>query len=74
MAVKKAAAARKAPVTKRAAAKKTAKGDSYNCQVCGLVVTVDEVCGCAEVCDIICCGQPMKPKKRVTAAKAARKK
>jgi hypothetical protein len=31
--------------------------------VCGLAVTVDEVCGCVDVCDIICCGKPMKPKK-----------
>jgi len=73
MVVKKAAATKKAPATKRAAAKKTAKDDSYNCEVCGLVVTVDEVCGCAEVCDIICCGKPMKAKKPRAKAKAAKK-
>ena len=71
MSVKKAAATKKAPATKRAAAKKTAKGDSYNCEVCGLVVTVDEVCGCAKVCDIICCSKAMKVKK--PKAKAAKK-
>jgi hypothetical protein len=31
--------------------------------VCGLVVTVDEACGCIEACDIICCEQQMQPKK-----------
>jgi len=70
-ATKKAKVTKKAPATKRAAAKKTAKGDSYNCEVCGLVVTVDEACGCAEVCDIICCSKPMKVKK--PKAKAAKK-
>ena len=70
-ATKKATVMKKAPATKRAAAKKTAKGDSYNCEVCGLVVTVDEACGCAEVCDIICCSKPMKVKK--PKAKAAKK-
>jgi len=38
---------------------KTEKGSRYTCSVCGLVVTVDEVCGCVDVCDLICCGQPM---------------
>jgi len=70
-ATKKATVTKKAPATKRAAAKKTDKGDAYNCEVCGLVVTVDEVCGCAEVCDIICCSKPMKVKK--PKAKAAKK-
>ena len=40
------------------------KGDVYRCGVCGLAVTVDEVCGCVDTCDIICCEKPMKPKKR----------
>jgi hypothetical protein len=31
--------------------------------VCGLVVTVDETCGCVEACDIVCCDQQMQPKK-----------
>ena len=30
----------------------------------GVPVTVDEVCGCIDTCDIICCEKPMKPKKR----------
>lgn len=39
-------------------------GDVYQCGVCGLAVTVDEVCGCADYRDIICCEKAMKPKKR----------
>jgi hypothetical protein len=55
---------------KTAAKKKVTKGDSYICEVCGLAVTVDEECGCVDVCDIICCGQPMKERKiKVKAAK-----
>ncbi len=57
---KKVAPARKSALKKKAPARKTAKGDSYECEVCGLVVSVDEACGCVEYCDIICCGEPMK--------------
>ena len=53
-----------------AAKKKVAKGDSYACEVCGLAVTVDEGCGCIDVCDIVCCGKPMKERKiKVKSAK-----
>ena len=62
MALKK-AAAKKAPAKKAAAKGKTKAGDAYACQVCGLAVTVDEVCGCVEACDIICCSTPMKKKR-----------
>jgi hypothetical protein len=50
---------------KKAAKKtsKTKKGSRYVCGVCGIAVTVDNVCGCIDACDIICCGQEMKPKK-----------
>jgi hypothetical protein len=48
---------------KRATKKNVKKGDVYECSVCGLAVTVDEVCGCAEACDIICCEKQMKPKR-----------
>lgn len=41
------------------------KGDKYSCGVCGLVVKVDEVCGCVDVCDIICCDKPMKKKRKI---------
>ncbi|OPY76127.1 MAG: hypothetical protein A4E65_03260 [Syntrophorhabdus sp. PtaU1.Bin153] len=40
------------------------KGDAYQCGICGLVVTVDEACNCVDACDIICCGEEMKPGKR----------
>lgn len=40
------------------------KGDRYACSVCGVAVRVDEVCGCVDMCDIICCGKQMKPKKK----------
>jgi hypothetical protein len=64
------------PVKKATAAKKprartaTSKGDNYVCEVCGLSVIVDEVCGCEEVHEIVCCEQPMK--KRATRAKSAK--
>ena len=49
----------------RKVSKKPAKkGDAYQCGVCGLAVTVDEVCDCVEAHDIICCDKPMKPRKR----------
>ena len=48
---------------KKVSKKAVKKGDRYECGVCGLAVTVDEVCGCADVCDIICCGEPMKQRK-----------
>jgi len=38
------------------------KGKKYKCETCGLVVTVDKDCGCAE-CDLICCGAPLKEVK-----------
>jgi hypothetical protein len=51
------------PAPKKAAAKKIAKGASYSCEVCGLVVSVDTACGCIEACDIICCSEPMQEHK-----------
>ena len=43
--------------------KELKSGSHYQCGVCGLAVTVDEVCGCVDFCDIICCGEQMKPSK-----------
>jgi hypothetical protein len=49
---------------KRAAARgKRKTGAGYVCGVCGLSVTVDEACGCAEAHPIICCMKPMKKKR-----------
>ena len=44
------------------------------CDVCGLVCTVDDLCGCTE-CDVVCCGQPMKNigKKKVVKKAPAKK-
>lgn len=52
-------------ITKKTSTKKASmkKGSKYSCSVCGLVVSIDEVCGCVDVCDLICCNEPMKPKK-----------
>ncbi|MGQ9645132.1 MAG: hypothetical protein ACUVWO_01165 [Thermodesulfobacteriota bacterium] len=50
--------------SKTAAKKGVKKGDVYKCGVCGLAVTVDEACGCVDMCDIICCEKQMKPVKR----------
>jgi hypothetical protein len=49
--------------TKKVSKKGVKKGDAYKCTVCGLVVSVDEICGCVDTCDIICCEKPMKAKK-----------
>jgi hypothetical protein len=38
------------------------KGEKYKCDECGLVVLVEDVCGC-EDCDVVCCGVPMKQVK-----------
>ena len=47
----------------KASKKSVKKGEAYKCGVCGLVVTVPEVCGCVDTCDIICCEKEMKPKR-----------
>ena len=49
---------------KKIAKKSVKKGNKYACQACGLVVKVDRACGCAQVCDIICCGKKLKPVKK----------
>jgi hypothetical protein len=67
MAVKKAmvkAKAKKAPGKKAASRGKTKAGDALVCGVCGMSVTVDEICGCVESHDIICCERPMKKRSR----------
>jgi len=44
------------------------KGEKYECEECGLVVLVEDPCGC-EACELVCCEKPMKPVK-ATKAKA----
>jgi len=48
------------------------KGDKYKCDDCGLVVVVEDPCGCT-ACDLICCGSQMKAVKP-EAKKAVKKK
>jgi len=58
----------KKKTTKKTAPKKTTKNkkvkknDKLVCETCGLVVSVDTMCGCADVCDLLCCGKEMKLK------------
>ena len=59
----KKAVAKRAPAKKAVTKSQTKIGDSYVCEVCGLAVTVDDVCGCVETCDILCCDAPMKKKR-----------
>lgn len=48
------------------------KGDKYKCAECGLIVLVEDPCGCEPV-EIICCGAPMKPVKETAKAKTKEK-
>ncbi len=50
---------------------KAKKGEYLSCNECGLVVVVDEACGCATA-EVICCDTPMAPGK--AAANKAKKK
>jgi len=38
------------------------KGEKYQCEDCGLVVLVEDPCGC-ETCELVCCAKPMKQVK-----------
>jgi hypothetical protein len=51
---------------------KLKKGDLLTCEVCGLVVVVDEACGCA-VGEIICCEVQPMVKGKAAAGKAKKK-
>ncbi|MCX5855065.1 MAG: hypothetical protein NTZ24_10965 [Deltaproteobacteria bacterium] len=51
---------------------KLKNGDLLTCEVCGLVVVVDEACGCA-VGEIICCKDTPMVKGKAAAAKAKKK-
>jgi hypothetical protein len=41
------------------------KGEKYECGECGLVVVVDDTCGCSP-CNLVCCNVPMKEVKKKT--------
>ena len=38
------------------------KGEEYKCDECGLVVLVEDPCGC-NTCELVCCEVPMKQVK-----------
>ena len=44
------------------------KGEKYKCEECGLVVVVEDSCGC-EVVELMCCEALMKPAKAAAKAK-----
>jgi len=44
------------------------KGAKYKCPECGVVVMIDEPCGCAP-CDLMCCGVAMEEVKPKAAKK-----
>ncbi len=44
------------------------KGEKYKCEQCGLVILVEDACGC-QTCDLVCCSVPMVPVKAVEKAK-----
>ena len=35
------------------------KGDQLVCGDCGLIVRVDDLCGCSTFHEVVCCGEPM---------------
>lgn len=51
----------------------TKKGEKYKCEECGLVVVVEDPCGC-EAVELICCETPMKPVKAEKAKAKAKPK
>jgi hypothetical protein len=49
------------------------KGDKFECDECGLVVMVENPCegGCdCEPCEVMCCGEAMKPVSEKSEAKS----
>jgi hypothetical protein len=45
------------------------KGEKYKCEECGLIVVVEDPCGC-ETVELLCCEVPMKPVKAAAKPKA----
>jgi hypothetical protein len=44
------------------------KGEKYKCEECGLVVVVEDPCGCESV-ELMCCEAQMSPVKEAAKAK-----
>ena len=49
------------------------KGVKYKCNECGVVMMVEDPCGC-DPCDVVCCGSPMEQVKTKVEAKPKAKK
>jgi hypothetical protein len=49
------------------------KGEKYQCDECGLIVVVEDPCGC-ETVELLCCEKPMKPVKAAAKSKPKAKK
>jgi hypothetical protein len=49
------------------------KGEKYKCEECGLIVVVEDPCGC-ETIELICCESPMKLVKAAKAKPKAKPK
>lgn len=50
------------------------KGETYECEECGLVLTVENPCECGDECQIMCCEKPMKQVKTTAKSAAPKKK
>ena len=46
----------------------TKKGDTYECKSCGIEVVCSSGCEC-NVCELLCCGKPMKNVKKSSRKK-----
>ncbi len=49
----------KIKTVKKGKGRKAKKGVKYTCKECGIVLSVDDPCGC-DPCDLICCNQDMQ--------------
>ncbi len=48
------------------------KGEKYKCEECGLIVVVEDPCGCQTV-ELMCCAEPMKPVKSASKSEKTKK-
>lgn len=51
---------------------KAKRGMQFACSECGMVVSVVDPCGCVGVCDLHCCGMPMKKVRKTNKMKRRR--
>lgn len=49
-----------------------AKGDRYKCDECGMIVLIEQACGCSS-CGLVCCGVPMKKLGKKAASSKSKK-